>query len=198
MPQVFSRRVHSNKIVFFDQGKGSVLVLIHGMFGDHLDWEPVLAPLAKCHRVIAVDLPGFGGSDKPARQYTAEFFVDTLHDLLLQLEVARATLVGNSFGGQIAMLYTLRHPQKVERLILVGSMGLRQFSPEEQQAAYQRLSEAVIAALTPEANELMFAPIFAKASENRLRYLQKQNAKLKWPDYPAYVRCWRSYKNVAF
>jgi pimeloyl-ACP methyl ester carboxylesterase len=60
---------------FLDRGKGPALVLIHGMFGDSLDWEPVLEPLSESHRVIAVDLPGFGASSKPRREYSADFFV---------------------------------------------------------------------------------------------------------------------------
>jgi len=55
---VFSREVIANRIVYFDRGTGPVLVLIHGMFGDYLDWEPVLAPLSRNYRLIAVDLIG--------------------------------------------------------------------------------------------------------------------------------------------
>jgi pimeloyl-ACP methyl ester carboxylesterase len=70
----------SETIHFLDRGKGPSLVLIHGMFGDSLDWEPVLEPLSESHRVIAVDLAGFGASSKPHREYSADFFVSTLRE----------------------------------------------------------------------------------------------------------------------
>jgi pimeloyl-ACP methyl ester carboxylesterase len=75
---------------FLYRGKGPALVLIHGMFGDLLDWEPVLEPLAESHRVIAVDLPGFGASSKPPREYSADFFVSTLHESLALRSLRRA------------------------------------------------------------------------------------------------------------
>lgn len=184
---VSSRQVGSNKIAYYDCGQGPVLVLIHGMFGDHLDWEPVLEPLARRQRVIAIDLPGFGASDKPNREYTGEFFVDSLHGLLQELSVQRATLVGNSFGGQIALLYALRYPGEVKSLILVDSGGFRPFTEQEKELTRQRFSEAAIAALTPEINEMLFAPLFSAPSEMRQRYLQKQNTKLGRTDYPAYA-----------
>jgi pimeloyl-ACP methyl ester carboxylesterase len=67
--------------VFMTAARELPLVLIHGMFGDFLDWEPVLEPLSQSHCVIAVDLPSSGLSSKPRREYTAEFFVATLREL---------------------------------------------------------------------------------------------------------------------
>jgi len=187
-PRVLEREVGGNEIAYIDQGRGSTLVLIHGQFGDHLDWDPVLEPLAKRHRVIAVDLPGFGDSDKPEREYTGAFFVDTLSKLLKKLKVKHATFVGNSFGGQIAILYALRNSEQVDRLILVDSGGFREFSEQEKEVTRQRFSETAVRALTPQIQQAMFAPVFARTSEIQRRYLDKQNAKLKRADYPAYAR----------
>ena len=189
-------------MVFYDRGSPAAsgpLLLIHGMFGDHLDWETVLEPLARPsysspgframnHRVIAVDLPGFGDSEKPERDYTAEFFLAVLDELLESLGVERAAVVGNSFGGIVATLYALAHPQKVERLVLVSSGGLRPFGGEERRLAVERLSEENLLALTPAAHRLMFPVIFAKTGEVQERYFAKQDAKLDRADYPAYVR----------
>ncbi len=183
-----SRQVQGTRVVFYDRGSGPALVLVHGMFGDHLDWEPVLEPLARRHRVVALDLPGFGDSEKPEREYTAEFFVAALHELLQSLGVDRASVVGNSFGGILAVLYTLAHPQVVERLVLVSSGGLRPFGGEEKQLAVERLSEENLLALTPAVHRQMFPRIFAKCGEAQERYFAKQDAKLARADYPAYVR----------
>lgn len=187
-PRVLEREVGGNEIAYLDQGRGSALVLIHGQFGDHLDWEPVLEPLKKRHRVIAVDLPGFGDSGKPEREYTGAFFVDTLSELLKRLRVKHATLVGNSFGGQIAILYALRHPEQVDRLILVDSGGFREFNEQEKEFTRQRFSETAIWALTPQIQQAMFALVFARTSATQKRYLDKQNAKLQRADFAAYAR----------
>jgi pimeloyl-ACP methyl ester carboxylesterase len=157
------------------------------MFGDYLDWEPVLDPLSTTHRVIAPDLPGFGDSSKPQREYTAEFFIATLHELFRQLEIERPILVGNSFGGQIAILYTLAHPDDISKLVLVNSGGFRKYSDEERSQIEPRFSEPILAGLTPQINALLFGGVFAKQSETSVRYLAKQDAKLARPDYPAYA-----------
>ncbi len=78
------------------------LVLIHGL-GDEADtWRHILRPLAETHRVIALDLPGFGRSGHPQRAYTLTFFAQTVAQLLRALAVPRATLVGSSLGAAVA------------------------------------------------------------------------------------------------
>jgi 2-hydroxy-6-oxonona-2,4-dienedioate hydrolase len=157
------------------------------MFGDYLDWEPVLEPLSESYRVIAPDLPGFGGSSKPRREYSAEFFVSILSELFRQLELETVVLFGNSFGGQIAILYALAHPESVSNLVLVNSGGFREYSPAEKALTEMRFSERALSTLTPEINALLFSGVFTKSSETSVRYLQKQNDKLAWADYPNYA-----------
>jgi pimeloyl-ACP methyl ester carboxylesterase len=186
--EVRYQSVDRMRIAYVEQGQGAPLVLVHGQFGDHLDWEPVIAPLARHFRVIAVDLPGFGDSDKPDREYDADFLTGSLHGLLKTLGIRRSILAGNSFGGQIAILYTLRYPDEVSRLILADSGGFREVTSAEKQFYTQRLSPEFLAGLTPETQRPLFAPIFAKQGEIRERYLNKQDAKLKREDFPAYAR----------
>jgi len=183
----FTRTIGSNEICYYDRGRGTPLVLIHGMFGDFLDWDPVLEPLTSSHRVIALDLPGFGGSSKPRGEYSGEFFVSTLHEFFEQLELSEFILAGNSFGGQIAILYALYDPDSVSKLLLVNSGGFRKYTTEEKALLEPRFNEAALAALTPEIHAFLFSGVFAKASEASIRYLEKQNAKLDWVDYPAYA-----------
>jgi len=157
------------------------------MFGDFLDWKPVLEPLAQSHRVIALDLPGFGNSSKPHRAYTTDFFVSTLHDLFASLGLQEIILVGNSFGAQIAILYALRHPELVAKLILVDSGGLRSIPEDEAAAIAARFGAPVIAALTPEIHAMLFASVFTQPSAASQLYVQRQNEKLQRKDYPAYA-----------
>ncbi len=184
---VSTRNVGSEQICFYDHGEGPPLVLIHGMFGDFLDWEPVLEPLSQTHRVIALDLPGFGMSSKPRREYTADFFVAVLQEFFRQLALNEIVLIGNSFGAQIAVLYALRHSEMVAKLVLVDSGGFREIPQEEAWAIASRLGAPVIAGLTPEIHTLLFASVFANPSAASQLYLQRQNQKLQRPDYPAYA-----------
>jgi pimeloyl-ACP methyl ester carboxylesterase len=157
------------------------------MFGDFLDWKPVLESLAQSHRVIALDLPGFGNSSKPHREYTGDFFVSTLHDLFASLGLQEIILVGNSFGAQIAILYALRHPELVAKLILVDSGGFRSIPEDEAAAIAARFGAPVIAALTPEIHTMLFASVFTQPSAASQLYVQRQNEKLQRKDYPAYA-----------
>ena len=182
-----TRKMSWGEICYYDRGKGPVVVLIHGMFGDFLDWEPVLEPLAASHRVIALDLPGFGGSSKPRREYSAKFFVSSLREFFQELQLETFVLAGNSFGGQIAMLYALQHAESVSKLVLVNSGGFKKHTAEEKALIEPRFSESILAGLTPGINALLFSTVFAKTTEASERYLAKQNSKLRRDDYPAYA-----------
>ncbi|MGI8743721.1 MAG: alpha/beta fold hydrolase [Bryobacteraceae bacterium] len=181
---------------YIDRGSGPVLLLIHGMFGDHLDWEPILEPLAQRHRVIAVDLPGFGESEKPQVDYSPEFFTRQLLELLDELGIGTATVVGNSFGGQIAMSLALACPRRVERLVLITTGGLHRYSEPEIAAALQRLSVENMLQFTPEIHGALFGRLFFRQGTSlQQRYTGKHDAKLVRADYRAYVavlhRCMR-------
>ena len=181
-------KVAGEEICYYEAGQGSTVVLIHGMFGDFLDWEPVLGPLARAHHVIALDLPGFGRSSKPDRDYTGDFFVSILRQFLVALNVGEAAVIGNSFGGQMAVLYAVTHPESVAKLVLVDSGGFQRYTPDEIALTETRFGEPVIAGLTPEINSLLFAPVFAQSSTMSAQHIDRQNAKLKRSDYAAYAR----------
>lgn len=102
------------------------MILIHGL-GDEADtWRHLFPALSAHYRAIALDLPGFGRSDKPAGPYTIQFFQSVLLDLLDALELKRVTLTGHSLGAVIAHAFALSHPDRVDRLILLaGSLVTR-------------------------------------------------------------------------
>jgi pimeloyl-ACP methyl ester carboxylesterase len=102
------------------------MLLIHGL-GDEADtWRHVITPLSADRRVVALDLPGFGRSDKPERPYTIPFFRDVVIELLDTLSIQRAILIGHSLGAVLAHSIALNYPQRVERLILMdGSLVAR-------------------------------------------------------------------------
>ena len=109
---------------FIEAGSGPVLLLIHGMAGTCANWESVIEPLAINHTVIAPDFPGHGSSAPGGGDYSLGALASALRDLMLTLGHERATLVGHSLGGGVAMQFTYQFPEMVERLVLVSSGGL--------------------------------------------------------------------------
>ena len=108
LPPVKSVRVFGQKIVYYDLGAGPVVVLVHGFATQaRFDWGNVIVPLAKKHRVIALDEIGFGRSDKPLIDYSVQTEVDFLGEFLRTLKVKEFTLAGESMGGWIVALYTI-------------------------------------------------------------------------------------------
>jgi pimeloyl-ACP methyl ester carboxylesterase len=106
-------------------GEGPPLLLIHGFLVCHQEWADMLPALSRHFRCIAVDLPGFGGSDKPGTDrfgYTREAFASVLHDLLDTLEISRAHVCGHSMGGAVALTLAADHPDRIERLTVMDAV----------------------------------------------------------------------------
>jgi pimeloyl-ACP methyl ester carboxylesterase len=104
-----------------EAGTGPPVVAIHGLGATKGSFVFTVAALAARFRVVAVDLPGFGDSDKPiGASYSASFFAEAMIDLLDALELDRAGLIGNSLGGRVALEVALRHPDRVGRLALLA------------------------------------------------------------------------------
>jgi pimeloyl-ACP methyl ester carboxylesterase len=116
--------VHGHPVNFIEAGSGPVVLLIHGMAGTCANWEAVLEPLAINHTVIAPDFPGHGASAPGGGDYSLGSLASGLRDLMLALGHERATLVGHSLGGGVALQFTYQFPEMVERLALVSSGGL--------------------------------------------------------------------------
>ena len=116
--------LHGDRVAYRDEGSGDVLLLIHGMAGSSETWRAVMPQLSKRYRVIAPDLLGHGLSAKPRSDYSFGAFAVLLRDLLDELGMARATIVGHSLGGGVAMQFVYQHPDYCERFILISSGGL--------------------------------------------------------------------------
>lgn len=116
--------LHGDSVAYRDAGSGEVLLLIHGMAGSSESWGSVPSLLAKNYRVIAPDLLGHGLSAKPRTDYSLGAFAAGLRDLLDELGIREATIVGHSLGGGVAMQFMYQHPEYCRRLILISSGGL--------------------------------------------------------------------------
>lgn len=121
--------VFGQKIRYVEAGSGPAVVLLHGLGGNSTNWVFNTPALSQKHRVIVPDQVGFGDSDKPFINYRVATYVDFLDKFLEGLKVERTTLVGNSMGGWVAAAYALKHPAKVERLVLVDAAG---FAPPKE------------------------------------------------------------------
>jgi pimeloyl-ACP methyl ester carboxylesterase len=117
------RTVHGYRRAFRVAGSGPAVVLVHGIGDSSATWEAVFPALARRHLVIAPDLLGHGHSDKPRADYSVAAYANGVRDLLGVLGVPRATLVGHSLGGGVAMQFAYQYPERTERLVLVGTGG---------------------------------------------------------------------------
>lgn len=117
-------QLHGQHVAYRRCGTGPVLLLIHGMAGSSDTWAAVLPLLAEHFTVLAPDLPGHGQSDKAPGDYSLGSYATTLRDLMAVLDIERATIVGQSLGGGIAMQFAYQFPECCDRLVLVDSGGL--------------------------------------------------------------------------
>ena len=121
-------RLHGHRVAYrtgaHPEADQPVLLFVHGLAGCSATWRAVLPALAERATVIAPDLPGHGRSDKPRQDYSLGAQAAMLRDLCGALGVERATVVGHSLGGGVAMQLAYQHPELCERLVLVASGGL--------------------------------------------------------------------------
>jgi pimeloyl-ACP methyl ester carboxylesterase len=116
--------IHGRAVSYREAGTGDLLLLVHGMAGTAENWRSVIEPLALRNAVLAPDFPGHGASAPGGGDYSLGSLASGLRDLMLALGHERATLVGHSLGGGVAMQFTYQFPEMVERLVLVSSGGL--------------------------------------------------------------------------
>ena len=117
--------LHGHQVGYRMAGEGPVVLLIHGMAGSSRTWLDVMQLLARDYTVVAPDMLGHGESAKPMGDYSLGAHASGLRDLLAGvLDIDRATVVGQSLGGGVAMQLAYQHPELCERLVLAGSGGL--------------------------------------------------------------------------
>jgi pimeloyl-ACP methyl ester carboxylesterase len=116
------------KTNYLEAGSGPTVVLVHGSgpgVTAYANWRLVLPALAERFRVLAPDMAGFGFSERPEKaEYGLDLWADQLVGFMDALDLGQVSLVGNSFGGAIALRVATRHPDRFDKLVLMGSMGV--------------------------------------------------------------------------
>jgi len=122
------------RLAYREQGEGPPVLLLHGWPTSSYLWRNVMPPIAEANRVIALDLPGFGGSDKPPDvRYDFEFFEGALDGFLAALGVDEVAIAVHDLGGPVGVHWALHRPQRVTKVALLNTL------------VYPEFSEAVIA-----------------------------------------------------
>ncbi|MEJ7891738.1 MAG: alpha/beta fold hydrolase [Solirubrobacteraceae bacterium] len=116
--------LHGHRIGYRIAGSGPAVLLIHGMLNNSRHWRAVAERLARTHTVIAPDLHGHGGSAGPLGDYSLGAHAAGIRDLVSGLGIERATVIGHSLGGGVAMQFFYQFPERCERVVLVSSGGL--------------------------------------------------------------------------
>lgn len=106
---------------YIDEGKGEVLLLLHGLFGALSNWEEVVGKFSQKYRVVIPLLPIY---DMPLKEAGLDWLVNHVHEFTKLKNLNNLTLIGNSLGGHIALIYALKYPDDVNRMVLTGSSGL--------------------------------------------------------------------------
>ena len=114
----------SVKIRYWSAGEGKPIILLHGGASCIEVWSFNIDELSKSHRVYAFDMVGAGLSDKPAANYSLDYQVGFLKRFIDAFDLDRVTLIGNSMGGAIALKFALEYPLRINKLVLISSMGL--------------------------------------------------------------------------
>jgi UDP-N-acetylmuramoyl-tripeptide--D-alanyl-D-alanine ligase len=115
------------RVVYREVGPpdGPPIVVLHGWGCSIAAVASIMAIFRQTHRVIALDLPGFGASDPPPTAWSSDEYADLVRAVLARLKVGRASFIGHSFGGKLAIVLAATHPELVDRLVLVNSAGIR-------------------------------------------------------------------------
>jgi pimeloyl-ACP methyl ester carboxylesterase len=182
--------LHGRRVIYRVAGSGPPIVLIHGMLNSSSHWRSVALSLASDYTVIAPDLIGHGDSAAPRGDYSLGAHAASIRDLLAAIGIDRATIVGHSLGGGVAMQFFYQFPQRVERLVLISSGGLgREVTPSLRTAALPGVAPLLALTIRPrlvgalaQAGERLRARgvgagVYLQAAARALRPLQSAGAR---------------------
>ena len=117
-------KIGSIQILFVEMGQGQPVLFLHGMGGSWQDWTSSLAFLSRTHQVMALDFPGFGGSDSPETEYSIAWFTEITEKFLRARLCDSVHVVGHSMGALVALNLAARPNSPVKKLVIVDAVGV--------------------------------------------------------------------------
>lgn len=176
--------IHGKRLSYRLAGEGPLVLLIHGMAGSGTTWKQVMPGLSEHFTVLAPDLLGHGESDKTKGDYSLGAMASSLRDLVVELGYERATVVGQSYGGGIALQFAYQYPERCERLVLVDSGGLgAEVNP-------------LLRMLTLPGSEAVLLVACAPPVRYVVETLGRLALRKKIEDAPVIPELWRSYSSL--
>ncbi|NOX37557.1 MAG: alpha/beta hydrolase [Calditrichaeota bacterium] len=181
--------IQNIRVAYIDQGppQAPTLVFLHGNGADLSTFDWVYPAFCSGYRVIGIDLPGYGKSDKPLLDYTPTWYVEFLHDWIKELNVRRWIGVGHSYGGCLIMEYSLQFPEEVQALILLDAAGTYAYSQMEVEFIRANFTPEKLMAATPEQIRLSMQQGLGEWSPAYESWLEKWVGLTRARDYAGYA-----------
>jgi len=179
--------VDGRSIAFVDRGSGPPVLFVHGLGSNLSLWRETMSAFDDSHRVLALDLPGYGLSGKDDVPGTMSFFAETVAGFLDERGIEEATVVGVSMGGQVALTLPLTAPERVRRLALVSPAGIEPFSPKEAAALKDATTAEGIVNTSDEQVRKNTALNFASWRDEYEWLIEQRHALSEREDFEAYA-----------
>ena len=179
--------VDGRSIAYVDRGSGPPLLFVHGLGSNMSLWRETMDAFDDSHRVLALDLPGYGLSNKDDVPGTMPFFADVIVDFLDDRGLNTVTVVGVSMGGQVGLTIALTSPERLRRLVLVSPAGIEPFTPEEAEALKDASTAEGILNTTDEQVKQSVALNFAEWSDEYAWLIEQRHALSGRDDFEDYA-----------
>jgi pimeloyl-ACP methyl ester carboxylesterase len=161
-------------VMYFDEGEGPAILFVHGLGANLTHFEYLLPSLLQAgYRVCGLDMPGFGLSGKPHREYTVEYLSDAILNLMDHLGIGSATLCGHSLGGLVCGTTALRVSSRVDRLVLISSAGLVRMPLPVRIAGRTLMRPALIGPLLERNALRLLDLVLAEKNEKSQRFIEQ-------------------------
>ena len=181
-------QLKNGEIAYQKEGKGKeVLLLVHGLSSNSDAWYRNIETLKKNFTCIAVDLPGYGKSFKNADEFTATFFAEILNEFTTKLNLKKFTLVGHSMGGQAAIKFAAKYPEKLYKLILIATAGIEEFNAFEGNAMKMVMNPNTIMATSEDQIEKNYQMNFFKMPKEADQMIQDRKNIRNSSDFEAHA-----------
>ena len=180
--------INGIRTAFFDAGQGDAVLFLHCLAGNATHWLHVAPAFAATHRVVGLDLPGHGASDRPDTVYTIRGYAEHVRVLMDELGIQRATLVGHAMGAMVATELAVLHPERVRSVALINPSGFQPAPRVVRTLARTLLGRRVLNVLFPRTWRLILHAVFWEKNDRTRAFVQNVAATYSPEDVFAMTR----------